>query len=156
MSSFTWSALIYPESTPTGPLFVWSATGCWQRTAVIQFNTNGDLVLGVCDGSSMIWVKSTSTSTGMPINQWHEAAVSFDSTTGSGQISVDGNLQRQNIHLHPQKQVSGPVLMGSRDYSNPNPADRRYFHGKIACVRLWNTARDLSTMRMDTPLCKIY
>ena len=148
--------MIYPESTPTGPLFVWSANGlgCWQRRAVIQFNPNGDLLLGVCDGSSM--KRNTSTLIGMSVNQWHEAAVSFDSTTGSTEMYVDGNLQIKKVGLHAQKQSSAPVFIGSRDYTNPSPADPRYFHGKIACMRLWNIARDLSTMRMNTPLCKIY
>ena len=90
----------------------------------------------------------------MSLDQWHEVAVSYDADTGSTQMYVNGNIEFTNAGIMVQGVTAGPVVMGSRYYYTSGK-DKSYFHGKIACMRLWNIARDLSTMRMDTPLCKI-
>ena len=75
-------------------------------------------------------------------------------TSGDVQTSVDGILHSYNIGLPAAGTTVGPVLMGSRyHHSGTNFPDARVFQGKIACMRLWNTVRDLTSLRMDTPLC---
>ena len=92
----------------------------------------------------------------MSLDQWHEVAVSYDGETHSLQMYVDGKVNNKIDVISGQGVTSGPVVMGSRYYySDPNSPDTSYFHGKMACMRLWNIVRDLNTLRMDTPLCKI-
>ena len=154
VSSFTWSAIIFPESIEGGPLLVWwsDSLQCEQRGLSIKINVNQRLKFHVCGELSPTGLAGGILST----NQWHEVAVSYDGDTGYAQMYVDGNLDSKNMGLLAQGQTSGPVVMGSRYYfggsNNPNI---KYFQGKMACMRLWNIARDLSTMRMNTPLCKI-
>ena len=102
----------------------------------------------------MSWM--TKTPTAMTINQWHEVAISYDGETGSVQMNVGGNLISDNVGLLAHGPTTGPVVMGSRYYySNENSPNDNFFLGKIACMRLWNIARDLSKMRTGTPLCTI-
>ena len=89
----------------------------------------------------------------MSINQWHDVGVTYDSNTGSAQINVDGNLYSRHVGLLAQGVNTGEIVMASL-YHHGNTVNK-HFHGKMACVRLWNIARDLNTIRMDTPLCNI-
>ena len=152
MSSFTWSAMIFPERYTSGPLFTWWSDwpGCNYRCVSFRLN-NKLLKVGVCTGSSVSW-KENDTAV-MSLNKWHEVAVSYDSNTGSIQIYVDGGLYTGNIGIFAQGVNTGPVVMGSR-YHHGGIGNKN-FQGKIACMRLWNIVRDLSTTRMSTPLCKI-
>ena len=92
----------------------------------------------------------------MSFDQWHEVAVSYDADTGSTQMYINGKIEFTNAGIMVQGVTAGPGVMGSRSYyTTGSSKDKSYFHGKIACMRLWNIVRDLSAMRMDTPLCKI-
>ena len=154
MSSFTWSAMIFQESTGGETLLIWLSDSllCGQRGLSIKINVDQRLKVGVCGESSMTWLVGGILS----INQWLEVAVSYDGDTGYAQVYVDGNLNSMNIGLLPHGRTSGPVVMGSRYYFGGNNSPNiKYFQGQMACMRLWSIARDLSTMRMNTPLCKI-
>ena len=91
----------------------------------------------------------------MSLGQWHQVAVSYDANIGVATLSVDGNINSANIGLLAEGLGSGPVLMGSRYYHTREHPEQNYFKGMVACMRLWRIARDLSDMRMETPLCMI-
>ena len=92
MSSFTWSAMIFPESNATEPLFNWYSNWpeCEYRSSGIRFNENQQLRFGVCSGSAMSFM--TYSETVMSVNQWHEVAVSFNETTGEAHMCIDGDV----------------------------------------------------------------
>ena len=92
----------------------------------------------------------------MSLNEWYLVAASYDANTGDATINVDGNVQSENIGFVAAGATTGPVVMGSRYYHSGDRYDTRYFQGKIACMRLWNSVRDLHSLRIDTPLCTIY
>ena len=154
MSSFTWSTMIFQHGTGHGSLFSWWShwPHCQDRSAQVKVTSDQKIKFGVCAGSAMSWMDGTDTT--MVRNQWHEVAVSYDGETGYAQAFVDGVLYSRNIGLLAQRLTTGPVVMGSR-YYHSKITSIKYMYGKIACMRLWNIARDLSTMKMDTPFCKI-
>ena len=152
VSSFTWSAMIFPESDREGPLFAWVSdySECSQLDLSIRYNGNQKFKFGLCVGSKMIWI--TNTAIKMSLNQWHEVAASYNAKTGYAQVYVDGNLLSSNTGYNENRLIKGPIVMGSTYHNN---GDKRSFQGRIACMRLWNIARDLSSLRMDTPFCII-
>ena len=154
LASFTWSAMIFLESNGTrGSMFnVWSdSSECGYLLFDILLNINDRLKVRICNGSSISPFRGHYAS----VHQWHEVAASYDGETHSLQMYVDGKVYFRTDVFLGQGMTTGPVVVGSRYYySNPNSPDTHYFHGKMACMRLWNIARDLNTMRMDTPLCK--
>ena len=140
---------------------LYDSSVCYYRIFDIRFNINQKLKVLLCNGSSTPSFHAHSV---VSLIQWNEVAVSYDGETHSLQMYVDGEVHfrtdvmlAQGVTPGPhQGVIPGPVLMGSRCYySVPNSPDTSYFHGKMACMRLWNIARDLNTMRMDTPLCTI-
>ena len=133
---------------------VWSdASECDYLLFDIQLNSNGKLRVQACSGLSISLFRAYSK---VSVDQWHEVAVSYDDETHSLQMYVDGDVRLKTGMMLAQGMTTGPVVMGSRyHHSDPNSPDTSYFHGKMACMRLWNIARDLNTMRIDTPLCKI-
>ena len=156
VSSFTWSAMIFPQRTAQGTLINWWCNwpDCQNSSIYVKINKDQKLKFGVCSGSAMSWM--TNTTTVMAINQWHVVAISYDDETGSEQTYVDGVLHSGNIGRLAQGLTTGPVVLGSRNnHSDPSSSDDTFFHRKMACMRLWNTARDPTLMRMNTPFCNI-
>ena len=152
VASFTWSAMIFPESNANGPLFNWCINSPpSDHGHFIWMLGDGNLhfrVLGNEGHSSPLDVYSLLT-----VNEWHHIAVSYDGITGAAMMNVDGTVQTMTLPLPSADATAGSVMMGSRYYCTNS--DERAFLGKMACIRLWNIARDISTMRMNTPLCTI-
>ena len=152
VSSFTWSAMIFPERAAGGPLFNWpsSYSGCGNHGTHIWFVRG--LATRMCEGVSLSTVVFSEP---LSLNVWHHVAVSYDANTGDAVQNVDGTVQTINLGIAAADTTTGPVVIGSRYYHSGTFNDDRSFQGKIACMRLWNIVRDLNTMRMDTPLCTI-
>ena len=97
VSSFTWSAIIFPVSTEDGDLFTWhfDSLPCDQRGVSIKINGNLRHAFHVCG------VSSTTVLFGdfLSLNQWLEVTVSYDGDTGYAQVYTDGNLYSKNIGL---------------------------------------------------------
>ena len=154
VSSFTWSAMIFPENSE-GPLFNWyvndpevsyHGTLIWMHAQRIHFR-----VLSTAGLSA-----SLDSSTPLSLNGWHHVAISYNGNTGDAVMKVDEAVQTMALLPSSAPATAGPVAMGYRYYYNyPNPVhtDGRSFQGKMSCMRLWNIVRDLNIMRMDTPLC---
>ena len=153
LSSFTWSAMIFPESENRA-LLTWylDSQACWYRSKAIWIHSTRLLTFTVCPGVKAKWAKHP---TKLVLNQWHEVAVSHNADTGDVQVYLNGNVYKENVGLSAVPDT-GPLVMGSRyHYSRPSKPQEDHFKGKVYCMRLWSVARNLRTMLMGTPLCTI-
>ena len=148
VSSFTWTAMIFPENTTSGPLIerVHGGSECFGLTVAVWMY-NQKLLVGVCNENGNTSTNSNNIT--LSINEWHQVAVSYDAKGGAVQSYVDGHFTDGNIGIFQQKlaETSGSAIMGAETTGR--------FQGKVACMRMWSIARDLGSMRMDTPLCAI-
>ena len=161
VSFFKWTAMVFRESSSVGLLLNWRSDwpACGYSSMTFQFSGSSELKIGVCEGTSNAM---RGNEVPLSLNEccscWmlHDVAVSYDGKTGSVQVYTNGQLANRNIGLLAHEPTTGPVLVGSAYYcSDPNAPNTKYFKGKVACMRLWNIARALSTMRMNTPFCSI-
>ena len=135
VSSFTWSAMIFPERTGDGPLFNWCINGppsgysgnfIWQVSSqILHFRILGS------GGHSLPPFNSI---TPMSLNEWHHVAISYDGNTGVAMNNVDGIVQTVTLPLSTSDATVGSVMMGSHYYCDNG--ETRTFQGKMACVRL--------------------
>ena len=112
MSSFTWSAMIFPNGTDKGALFNWASEnpGCLHYGAGVWIY-NEKIGVGVCDGNDLSYYLHPQTLT---LNKWYQVALSYDAQTGATQISVDGIIKSKPIALLAPGYTAGSIVMGSR------------------------------------------
>ena len=130
MTSFTWSAMMFLETTDRCALITWWSDWpvCDYRALSIDINNNQKLKFSSCGGLS---VSSINSMVVFSLSQWHEIAVSYNAETGDAQVYVDGEVHSQNIGPMALGLPTGPVLMVSRSYNGvPNPSAYKYFNGK--------------------------
>ena len=150
VTSFTWAAKVYPETT-AGPLFNWYLPSgeCGYHGPHIWL-ASARLIFVVCNAVS---ASSGFHSSVMTMNTWHDIAVSYDATSGATQLRVDQVVESFSLGESGLGHTAGPVVMGSRYNYSGNLFDTRAFKGRMACVRLWAVVRDLNNLRIDSPIC---
>jgi hypothetical protein len=151
VAEFTWAAKVYPHGRNDGltPLFVWdipSLSMCdfvglaiWLEDYKLKFSN--------CDGGQLN-VKKHSLEVNMSI--WYDMAVAYNAATGVLQLSVGGDTETFTAVEAAAGSTAGNVVMGTYFYDTKQVS----FYGKIACMRMWNTAEDL-TLLQDPYLCNI-
>ena len=153
VSSFTWAAKVFPENT-IGPLFEWhlNSDKCWHFGPHMWIHY-GNFFFGACTITDAL--ARAEHTTAILTGVWYDVAVSHDAVTGATRLRVDNVTETFTVNTGSFGSTEGPVVMGSRYHFISAEEDSRSFQGKMACVRMWKVVRDVSTLHMDSPMCKI-
>ena len=88
-------------------------------------------------------------------NKWNKVAVAFDASSQLVQMYVNGNIEEYSTSSSgPHSTYNGQVVIGSWYHFDGVWHDKRALSGSMACVKLWNFYRDLTTYRADTLACQ--
>ena len=153
VSSFTLSMDIFPFTQSDGPLFMWlsapPATWGW-ATHIWMLYGKVYVALVHLDGMNTVVFNENH----WPVaNQWNKVAVAYDASTQFLQVYVNGNIEAYATVSSGPHSTYGKVIIGSWYHFAFYP-DERAFNGSMACVKLWNVYRDLTTYRADTLACQ--
>jgi len=154
VTSFTWSADVYPE-LGDGPLFNWISAP--PAPADDYWGTH------IWIYQSLLYVSLVHVS-GLPthrfhshpplLTKWNKLAVSYDSITRTLQMYVNGHVEQYLAVSSEPISTYGQVMIGSLYYYSKEPKETRAFRGKIACVKLLNIFKDLHSFPSETLRCK--
>ena len=130
---------LYPRAP--GPLLLFSPKGVF-----VAINRSFKLVAGFRprSGKSVTTVRA-----GIPRNQWSYIAITYDHLAGLATVLRDSvSVAQTRIgRFRFGLATNYPILIGRR------PRDRRYFHGEISCLQIYNYAMDGVQIRSKMTSC---
>ena len=147
LSSFTLEAWINPAT----------ASGFQSVVGNVDNAVGGQYQLFLSDGyvCAYVGIAPYLIQSPQPIttNEWHHLASTFDSSTLTLTLYVDGNEVAQNIFKGSLPQNGVNVLIGAvMQLSNPI----WFFQGQIGRVMIWNSVRDAEDILNDSVQVNIY
>jgi hypothetical protein len=87
------------------------------------------------------------------LNTWHHLASTFDGTTNTLTLYVDGNQVAQSVFIGQLPHNGTNVLIGAVMQQN-NP--HSFFQGQIGRVAIWNSCRDAESILNDSVQVNVY
>ena len=156
VSSFTWAVKVFVRRDYDGPLFNWVSDDVTNgRYGTHIWIVSNKIFLRVVHDGDPTYYQALSGHE-LITRAWNDVAVSYNAGDGTVGFSVNGEVSAGNVGIIGKHSTYGDVVLGSRhQHSSEGAPDGRTFQGMMACMRLWNVVRDLSTLRINTPLCKI-
>ena len=156
VDSFTWSADIFPFTRADGPLFHWiCAPPAPSSTMGMHiWMLSGTLYIGLSYPQDGVALPARNVNYPLVANQWNKVAVAYESSSRLFQLYVNGHIEDDDaLSTSAPHSTYGQVLLGSWFHFS-YWSDPRAFNGSMACVKLWNFYRDLTTYRADTLACQ--
>jgi uncharacterized repeat protein (TIGR01451 family) len=106
------------------------------------------IALGIQDSTIQVLANDTIyNSAFIPNTSWQHVVLTYDQTTTTGKIYVNGVLQTSFNQALPANSSPGNIKIGIFDETQTTPSHRLGFHGDIAKVRIYN--RPLSPTEID-------
>lgn len=156
VTSFTWAVKVFVGRDNDCPLFNWVSDDVTNgRYGTHIWIVNNKIFLRVVHDRDPTYYKASSGHE-LITRAWNDVAVSYNAGDGTVEFLVNGEVSAGNVGITGKHSTYGDVVLGSRyQHSREDAPDGRTFQGMMACMRLWNVVRDLGTLRINTPLCKI-
>ena len=86
----------------------------------------------------------------MPAGVWHRVAVTFDASTSSIGLRVNGDTVWSTCAL-TSHETAGDIYVGA--YGDDDDRVANSLNGQITCLRFWDTHKNIEDMDISHPAC---